>query len=51
VYTVVTTKPFNKAIARLPVNWQRRIVAKLKEVARNPYAPNHNLTKLRGREA
>jgi mRNA interferase RelE/StbE len=38
MYTVVTTKSFNKAIARLPGNWQRRIVAKIKEVARNPYA-------------
>ena len=51
MFTVVTTKSFNKAIARLPANWQKRIVAKIKEVAANPYAPNNNLTKLQGRDA
>jgi mRNA interferase RelE/StbE len=51
MYTVVTTKSFNKAIARLPANWQKRIVAKIKEVAADPYAPNNNLTKLQGRDA
>ena len=51
MYTVVTTKSFNKAIARLPANWQKRIVAKIKEVAVDPYAPNNNLTKLQGRDA
>jgi mRNA interferase RelE/StbE len=51
MYTVVTTKSFNKAIARLPANWQKRIVAKIREVAANPYAPNNNLTKLQGRDA
>jgi mRNA interferase RelE/StbE len=51
MYTVIATKSFNKAIARLPTNWQKRIVAKIKEVAANPYAPNNNLTKLQGRDA
>ena len=51
MYTVVTTKSFNKAIARLPANWQKRIVAKIKEVAVDPYSPNNNLTKLHGRDA
>ncbi len=51
MYTVVTTKSFNKAIAKLPANWQKRIVAKIREVAANPYAPNNNLTKLQGRDA
>ena len=51
MYTVVTTKSFNKAIAKLPANWQKRIVAKIKEVAVDPYAPNNNLTKLQGRDA
>ena len=51
MYTVSTTKSFNKAIARLPANWQKRIVAKIKEVAADPYAPNNNLTKLQGRDA
>lgn len=50
MYRVVTTKSFDKALARLPLNWQKRIVAKVKEVAVDPYAPNNNLTKLRGRD-
>ena len=51
MYTVVTTRSFNKAIARLPANWQKRIVARIKEVAVNPHAPNNNLARLQGRDA
>ena len=50
MYTVITTKSFEKALARLPANWQKRIVAKIKEIAVNPHAPNNNLTKLQGRD-
>jgi len=50
MYRVVTTKSFDKALARLPLNWQKRIVAKVKEVAVDPYTPNNNLTKLQGRD-
>lgn len=50
MYRVVTTKSFDKALARLLLNWQKRIVAKVKEVAVDPYAPNNNLTKLQGRD-
>ena len=50
MYRVVTTKSFDKALARLPLNLQKRIVAKIKEVAVDPYAPNNNLTKLQGRD-
>jgi len=50
MYRVVTTKSFDKALARLPLNWQKRIVAKVREVAADPYAPNNNLTKLQGRD-
>jgi mRNA interferase RelE/StbE len=50
MYAVVTTKSFDKALARLPANWQKRIVGKIKNVAANPYAPNRNLTKLQGRD-
>ena len=50
MYRVVTTKSFDKALARLPLSWQKRIVAKVKEVAADPYAPNNNLTKLQGRD-
>jgi mRNA interferase RelE/StbE len=50
MYRVVATKSFGKALARLPMNWQKRIVAKIREIAADPYAPNNNLTKLQGRD-
>ena len=50
MYRVVTTKSFAKALSRLPVNWQKRIVGKIKEVAADPYAEHNNVTKLHGRE-
>ena len=50
VYRVVTTKSFAKALARLPLNWQKRIVTKIREIAADPYLPNNNLTKLQGRD-
>ena len=50
MYRVVTTKSFSKALAKLPLNWQKRIVTKIREVAASPYAPNNNLTKLQGRD-
>jgi mRNA interferase RelE/StbE len=50
VYTILTTRSFDKSLARIPANWQKRIVAKIKEVAIDPHAPNNNLTKLQGRE-
>jgi len=50
MYTVVTTKSFDKALARLPATWQKRIVAKIRDIAANPYASHKNLTKLQGRE-
>ena len=50
MYKVVTTKSFAKALSRLPVNLQKRIVAKIKEVATDPYARHSNVTKLQGRD-
>jgi mRNA interferase RelE/StbE len=50
VYAVVTTKSFTKALSRLPVNWQKRIVHKIKEVAADPYARHNNVAKLQGRD-
>lgn len=50
MYRVVTTKFFAKALSRLLVNWQKRIVEKIKEVAADPYARHNNVTKLQGRE-
>ncbi len=49
MYNIVATRSFDKSLAKLPANWQRRIIGKIKEVAANPYAPNNNLTKLQGR--
>jgi mRNA interferase RelE/StbE len=50
VYTVVTTRSFAKELSRLPMNWQKRIVGKIKEVATDPYARHNNVTKLQGRD-
>jgi mRNA interferase RelE/StbE len=50
VYKVVTTKSFAKALSRLPMNWQRRIVEKIKEIAADPYAQHNNVSKLQGRD-
>ena len=50
MYAVGTTKGFDRALAKLPLNWQKRIVAKIREVAGDPYAQNNNLTKLQGRD-
>ena len=50
VYKVVTTKSFAKALSRLPVNWQKRIVEKIKVVAADPYVTHNNVTRLQGRD-
>jgi len=50
MYAVVTTKSFAKALTRLPANWQKRIVAKIKDVAADPYGEHNNVTKLQGRD-
>jgi mRNA interferase RelE/StbE len=50
VCRVVTTRSFAKELSRLPLNWQRRIVGKMKEVAADPYARHNNVTKLQGRD-
>jgi mRNA interferase RelE/StbE len=50
VYTIITTRSFAKALSRLPVNWQKRIVDKIKEVAVDPYGRHNNVTRLQGRD-
>ncbi|MGA3205148.1 MAG: type II toxin-antitoxin system RelE/ParE family toxin [Bryobacteraceae bacterium] len=50
MYRIVRTQSFDKALAKLPMNWQRRIVAKIKDVAISPYAPNNNLKRLQGHD-
>lgn len=49
MYRVVTTKLFDKGLSKLPVNWQKRIVARIEEVAANPYAANNNVKRFQGR--
>jgi mRNA interferase RelE/StbE len=51
MYRVVTTKSFAKELSRLPLNGQRRLLGKIKEIAVDPYAKHNNVTKLQGREA
>jgi mRNA interferase RelE/StbE len=51
MYRVVTTKLFDKTLLKLPLNWQKRIVAKINAVAQDPHARNPNVTKLQGRDA
>lgn len=50
MYTVVTTKFFAQTLSRIPANWQRRIVAKIKDIAGATYARHNNVTKLQGRD-
>jgi mRNA interferase RelE/StbE len=50
VYKVVTAKSFDRDLLRLPMNWQRRIIRKVQEVASDPYAKHNNVTKLQGRK-
>jgi mRNA interferase RelE/StbE len=50
VYKVLTTKSFAKALSRLPMNWQRRILRKIREIAANPYGRHNNVAKLQGRD-
>ncbi len=50
MYAIVTTKSFAKSLSQLPVNWQKRIVEKIKEVAVDPYGKHNNVTKLQGRD-
>ena len=50
VYAIITTTSFAKSLSRLPVNWQRRIVGKVKEIATDPYGRHNNVTKLQGRD-
>ena len=50
MYTIITTRSFAKVLSRLPVNWQKRIVDKIKEVAVDPYGRHNNVTRLQGRD-
>ena len=48
MFTVVTTKTARRSLMRMPRNLERRIVEKIKALAGDPFAPNPNLTPLKG---
>lgn len=50
MFTIATTKHFDRELAKIPMACQKRIVAKIRQVAIDPYAPSRNVTKLQGRE-
>ncbi len=50
MYKIETTKNFDKRLSGLPVNWQKSIINKIREIAVNPYAANKNIKKLQGRD-
>jgi len=50
MYHVEYTPRAIKALRSLPANWRTRIVDKIDALALNPFAPNNNVKKLRGRE-
>ena len=50
MYTVMITRQFDKRLAGLPLDRQRRIMKKLFEVAADPYANHNNVTRLQGRD-
>lgn len=50
MYTIMTTRQFDRRLAGLTVDWQKRIMKKLHAVAAAPYAAHNNVTKLQGRD-
>jgi mRNA interferase RelE/StbE len=51
MYQIQFTKSATKRLQRLPSNWRKRIVEKLRLVAENPYGSHNNVKKLVNREA
>ena len=49
MYRLVITKSAAKTLRKLPRNLAKRIRQKLEELAKDPYAPNNNVTKLQNR--
>ncbi len=50
MYTITTTRLFDRRLSGLPHHWQKRILVKIGEIAANPYAQHNNVTKLQGRD-
>ena len=49
MYVVQLGKQPTKALRKMPLKDARRIVAKLEQVAKEPYAANNNISKLQNR--
>jgi mRNA interferase RelE/StbE len=49
MFKLVITSPAAKVLSRLPKNIATLIYQKLEELAQNPYRPNNNVKKLKGR--
>ena len=49
MYRLVITRSAAKTLRKLPRNLAKRIRQKLEELAKDPYAPNNNVTKLQNR--
>ncbi|HEX6386629.1 MAG TPA: type II toxin-antitoxin system RelE/ParE family toxin [Anaerolineae bacterium] len=49
MYRLVITKSAAKTLRKLPRNLAKRIRQKLEELAKDPYTPNNNVTKLQNR--
>ena len=48
MYQIQYQTSATKTLQRMPKNVVRAIVGKIKQLAENPYAPNNNVTRLRG---
>jgi mRNA interferase RelE/StbE len=49
-YDIILSRAADRKLHQLPPKLANRIVAKLEEVAQNPYGHHHNVAKLQGRE-
>ncbi len=50
MYQLTYLRRANKALLAMPRNTALLIRGKLRQLAHDPHAPNHNVTKLQGRE-
>ncbi len=51
MYEIVISKSAAKDLRKLPSNWQKRILDKIKLLAENPYARNNNVKRLAGTDS
>ena len=50
MYEIRYARTALRTLRRIPSNWAETIMDKVQRLAHDPYAPNNNVTKLRGRE-